>query len=100
MNTVVSYCPRCDRTYRTRVLGYAHAKDFGHHVFRKAFYSGQRLRNVRGERNGRAILTDLEASFLRRLYADGVSTYVLGLFFDMTQQAAHRIAIGKSYASG
>lgn len=98
-SNTVSFCPKCDKTFRTITLADRHLKESDHGTFRKKFYVGQRHRNIYGERNGRAKLTNLERKFLRRLYRDGVSTYVLGLYFNITQQAAHTIAVKRNLKS-
>lgn len=91
-STVVSYCRECDRTFRTITLARQHSKQTDHKTFRKKFYVAQRHRNIYGERNGNAKLTNLERKFLKRLFRDGVSTYVLGLYFNLTQTGAHTVA--------
>jgi hypothetical protein len=95
--TIVSYCAKCDQTFRTITNGKAHVKKSGHEVLRKPFFRGQRFNDLRGERNGAHKLTRIEVDFLRSLHRAGVSTYVLAVYFEITQQNAHTIATGKSW---
>lgn len=66
-------------------------------MYRKKFYTGQRVKDIAGERNGSHKLSLLEVHLLKNLYRGGVSTYVLGLFFSVSQQNAHAIVTGKTW---
>lgn len=96
-SNVVSYCAKCDKTFHLISDGIGHRKESGHPIYRKKFYRGQRAKNLNGERNGASKLTVLDVALLRKLYTGNVSTYVLGLFFNISQQAAYMIAKGKTW---
>lgn len=95
--SVVGYCKKCDRTFNTCKARRKHKGETGHSIISRKFYIGQRFKNLKGEHNGAHKLSETAVKIARALHKTGVSTYVIGLFFEISQQMAYNIVTGKSW---